>query len=178
MSRAVLAAGLALGSALLVPVSPAWPAVNAQAIVDDRLERLTRAFAALDARDLEGRRWTAATSRGRVVVLDFWATWCAPCLAEIPWLRRARETFGHERFEVLGVNLDVSDQRVVTAWLNRQRVDWPQLRDGRGYNGDLARQFAVTSLPKSLLVDRDGRVVAVNLRGERLLAAVGELLGS
>ncbi len=144
----------------------------------DRLALLTRTYAALDARDLDGRRWTASRTRGRVIVVDFWATWCAPCLADIPWLRQARERFGPDRVEVLGVNLDVSDRRSLVSWFNRHRIDWPQLWDDRGYNGDLARHFEVTSLPTSLLVDPDGQVVGVNLRGERLLAAIGALLDS
>lgn len=142
---------------------------------DASRERLTSAFALLDARDLQGTRWTAASLRGRIVVLDFWATWCAPCLAELPWLRRIQARHG-DRVVVLGVNLDVSDRRTLTGWLRRQGVEWPQLHDGRGYNGDLARQFEVTSLPTSVLIDREGRVQALNLRGERLIAAIDALV--
>ena len=141
-----------------------------------RLQQLTQAFASLDVRDLNGRRWNAASLQGRVVLVDFWATWCAPCLADIPWLRRAHQRFGPDRLAILGVSLDVGDRRTLNAWLNRNRVDWPQIWDHRGYDGDLARTFGGVALPQSLLVDASGRVVATNLRGERLVAAIGALL--
>ena len=70
----------------------------------------------------------------------------------------------------------MSPRRTLTGWLRRQGVEWPQLHDGRGYNGDLARQFEVTSLPTSVLIDREGRVRALNLRGELLIAAIDVLV--
>lgn len=141
---------------------------------EDRLRQLTEAFASFDVRDMEGRRWTAASLRGRIVVLDFWATWCAPCLADIPWYRQIAARFDTVR--VIGISLDTTDRRTLVSWLNRQRVDWPQVWEGRGYDSLLAEQFGVESLPTSVLVGADGRVVAVNLRGERLVAAIESLI--
>ena len=164
LSAGVLAAMLCVAPATAQQKDPA------------RLAELTQAFSSLDVRDLNGHRWRASDLKGRVVLLDFWATWCAPCLADIPWLRQARERFGSDRLAILGVSLDVGDRRTLTAWLNRQRVDWPQTWDHRGYNGDLAQKFGIVSLPQSLLVDARGRVVATNLRGERLVAAIEQLL--
>jgi thiol-disulfide isomerase/thioredoxin len=112
----------------------------------DRLGELTRAFAGLDARDMSGRRWTAGELRGRVVVLDFWATWCAPCWKEIPWLQQIHEGWDPARVQVIGISLDVTDRRTLVAWLNRQRVDWPQIWDKSGYDGALAERFGVDSL--------------------------------
>lgn len=140
------------------------------------LERLTSAFAAFEGRDLEGRLWTAADLRGRVVVIDFWAHWCAPCLAEIPWLRAARERFGEDRVVILGVSLDVTARRTLIGWLQRQRVTWPQVWDNRGYEGTLAHRFGVESLPAIVLIDRDGRAAAAGLRGQRMLDAIEALL--
>lgn len=144
---------------------------------EQRLRQLTEAFATFDARDMDDRRWTTASLRGRVVVLDFWATWCAPCLADIPWYRQIVERFD-TRVQVIGISLDTTDRRTLAAWLNRQRVDWPQVWDARGYDSALADQFGVTALPTSVLVGTDGRVVAVNLRGQRLVAAIEGLLAS
>jgi thiol-disulfide isomerase/thioredoxin len=142
----------------------------------DRLNQLTRAFAALEVRDMSGRRWTAAALRGRVVVLDFWATWCAPCWREIPWLQRIHGRWDPARVQVIGITLDVTDRRTLVAWLNRQRVDWPQIWDRSGYDGPLAERFGVQSLPTTVLVGPDGRVVATNLRGATLVAAIETLL--
>jgi thiol-disulfide isomerase/thioredoxin len=172
-TRALVAAwGVAALCAIATPSSRAAAAND----TDERLRQLTEVFATLDVEDLDGRRWTSADLRGRVVVLDFWATWCAPCLAEIPVLRRIDSTYDDDRVQVLGVSLDVSDRRNLHAWLNRQRIDWPQVWDGRGYDGELPVRFGVGSLPASVLIGPDGRAVALNLRGERLLAAVEVLV--
>ena len=122
--------------------------------------------------DLDGVTWTADRLRGRVTLIDFWATWCAPCLTELPYLKRARARYDRRQFEVLGVSFDVSDRRTLISWLNRHGVTWPQIFDGRGRTGPGARQFGVTAVPTSFLVNGNGEVVAINLRGERLLAAI------
>ncbi len=151
---------------------------SAEAQRHDRthLDDLTRAFATFDVRDMNGTRWTAAGLRGRVVVLDFWATWCPPCWAEIPWLRRLHEKFDDERVQVIGISLDTTNRRTFVSWLNQRRVDWPQVWDQRGYDSAIAARFGVDSLPVSILLAPDGRVVGVNLRGARLLTAVETLL--
>jgi thiol-disulfide isomerase/thioredoxin len=122
--------------------------------------------------DLQGTTWTAGQLRGRVTLIDFWATWCAPCLTELPYLKQARANYSRDEFEVLGVSFDVSDRRTLQSWLNRQGVMWPQVFDGRGRQGPLARHFGVSAVPTSLLVDADGTLAGINLRGKRLLTAI------
>lgn len=163
----------ALGICSLAGTAPA----SEHAAAENRLSQLSCAFADFEATDLDGRRWTPAELRGRVVVVDFWATWCPPCWAEIPILRRIHETWP-EQVQILGISLDATERRTLMAWLDRWRVDWPQIWEKRGYDGALAQRFAVRTLPASLLVDPDGRVVAADLRGERLLAAVDSLLST
>jgi thiol-disulfide isomerase/thioredoxin len=137
---------------------------------------LQSAIAELDATDLQGRRWNASTLAGRVVLIEFWASWCAPCLAEIPLLRTLRAAHGPERFEVLAVSLNSSDRRSLIAWVNRQGLDWPQIHEGRAFNGPTARMFGVRALPASILLDERGRVAAVNLRGTALKRAIDALV--
>lgn len=134
------------------------------------------ALARLEAVDLDGRRWSLGDLRGRVVLIDFWATWCAPCLAEIPNLQALRARYPRERFEILGVSLDATSRRSLISFLNRHRMDWPQIHQPRGYGSELARLFRIDQLPVTVLVDRNGSVSAVHLRGEALAARVGELL--
>jgi thiol-disulfide isomerase/thioredoxin len=135
---------------------------------------LQRAVDALNVVDLEGKRWTAADLTGRAMLIDFWATWCAPCLEQIPEFKRLRAKYG-DRFEVLAISLDSRSRRDLVAWLNRQEITWPQVHDGRAFSSPAARPFGVAALPASLLVV-NGRIVAKNLRGERLSRAVAEVL--
>jgi len=130
----------------------------------------------IEASDLQGTLWTPERLRGRVVLIDFWATWCAPCLAELPRLKSLRERYSRDEFEILGVMLDVTSRRTVVSWLNRHRIDWPQIHERGGYNGALPAAFGVRALPATVLVDADGRIAGVNLRAEALAARIAELV--
>lgn len=152
----------AVALALTAPAgaqAPYFAAQDLQAAVD-----------ALDVVDLDGRRWRAADLADRVVLIDFWATWCAPCLAQIPELKRLRARYG-PAFEVLAISVDSRSRRDVVAWLNRQRVGWPQVHDSRAFSSPAVVPFGVEAIPASLLVAR-GRIVAFNLRGDALERAV------
>lgn len=129
----------------------------------------------LEHQDLQGERWHAETLLGRVVLLDFWATWCAPCLAELPNLRRLHEDFGDGDFVLLGVNLDRTSRAALRSFLLRHDMPWPQLHDGRGLGGPVPRRFGVDVVPRTVVVDRRGRMVAVDLRGEALYTLVRDL---
>jgi thiol-disulfide isomerase/thioredoxin len=134
------------------------------------------AFATFRATDIEGRELTASSLRGRVVVLDFWATWCAPCLKEVPTYQRLRREHDASRLEIIGVSVDVLDRRGLVSWLNRQQVTWTTIHDRRGYSGELAQQFKLTSLPTTYVFDANGKLIAANVRGERLLQTIAGLL--
>lgn len=131
----------------------------------------------LAAVDLDGRRWTATDLRGRVILMDFWATWCAPCLADLPRLKALRERHPRSDFEILGISLDATSRRTLVSWLNRNRIDWPQVHERSGYSGETARLFGIDRLPRTLVIDRDGSVAAVDMRGERLEELVNALVG-
>lgn len=135
---------------------------------------LQNAVDTLNVVDLQGTRWTADSLSNRVVLIDFWATWCAPCLVQIPEFKRLRSKYG-ERFEVLAISLDSRNRRDLVAWLNRQDITWPQVHDGRAFSSPAARPFGVAALPASLLVV-NGRIAGTNLRGEALDAALSRSL--
>ena len=140
--------------------------------------RLGDLWADLTARDLDGRTWTAADFEGRVVLLDFWATWCPPCLADFPHLKRARAGYDDQDLVILAVSLDRTGRDGLRSFGRRQGVTWPVLFDGLGAAGSVARRFQVEYPPRSLLFDRHGRLVALDARGSALDAALRVLFAS
>jgi thiol-disulfide isomerase/thioredoxin len=156
--RGLTLLGVALTALLLMPAASART-------IDD-------ALATMRVADLDGTAWSAERLRGRVTLIDFWATWCAPCLTELTYLKQAHTRYSRQEFEILGISFDVSDRRTLQSWLNRQGVNWPQAFDGRGRLGPMARHFGVSAVPTSFLVGADGHLVGMNLRGTRLLAAI------
>ena len=125
-------------------------------------------------RDLSGRDIRLSDYRGRVVILDVWATWCAPCLAELPGLKRLATSYPEE-LAVIGISLDRLPRRDLIAWLARHGVPWTQHFDGRGFASPVARRLNIESLPVSFLIAPNGRLVATNLRGTALASAVASL---
>ncbi len=128
------------------------------------------------ATDIDGRTWSAGALRGHVVLVDFWATWCAPCLDDLPRLKRLHARHGPRGLTIIGVSLDRSTMRDFRSWLQRQAIAWPQVREAGGYDSPLARVFTVEAIPASFLFGRDGRLHASQLRGDALEARVTALV--
>jgi thiol-disulfide isomerase/thioredoxin len=109
-------------------------------------------------RSLNGEAVSLADFQGQVVLVNFWATWCAPCVAEMPSLERLHLALEDEGFAVLAVSQDRGGAGVVAPFLSRLNLQHlPIFLDPKG---DLGRAFAVKALPTSFLIDRDGRAVA------------------
>jgi thiol-disulfide isomerase/thioredoxin len=138
----------------------------------------------------DGRAVDLHALRGKVVLLDFWATWCPPCREELPNVKAAYERFHDRGFEIVGISLDVSPAnepgkswtRTATQLIDftrKEDMPWPQQyegkKHGRGGNA-LADRFAVNFIPECFLLGPDGKIVAMGLRGFDLSDAVGKLL--
>jgi thiol-disulfide isomerase/thioredoxin len=127
--------------------------------------------------DLAGNRISLSDYRGKVVLLDFWATWCRPCLAEIPHLKAIQAKYEDAGFTIIGVNLDMSRQPV-EALVNEAGITWPQIYDDTGWKNEIAELYRVTGIPSTFLIDRNGIIRHRNLRGPALDRAVASLVGA
>ena len=138
-----------------------------------------KAFPDFAEKDLDGKPLSVAALKGKVVLVDFWATWCGPCKAELPNVIEAYKKYHPQGFEIVGVSLD-SDRAKLDDFLKKHDgMAWPQYFDGEGWQNKLAQKYAVESIPFAVLVGPDGKIIdkGENLRGEALAVAVGKALG-
>ncbi|MCB1203453.1 MAG: TlpA family protein disulfide reductase [Verrucomicrobiae bacterium] len=127
--------------------------------------------------DLKGHEIDLSKMSDKVVLVDFWATWCGPCVAEMPNVIAAYEKYKDKGFEVIGISLD-EDKGAVEKFVSDRGVTWPQYFDGKGWENELAQRFGIGSIPATFLVGKGGKIVASNLRGPALEEAIEKALGS
>ena len=142
------------------------PAAQAAAS-GERLRGLTGGPLDLTGTLLEGAAFDQAGLAGQVVLVDFWATWCGPCVAEIPRVRDLYDRYHDRGFQVVGVSLD-DDHDALEAFVADHEIPWPIIVDARDEAGGLARRYGITAIPTMILVGRDGTVLSTEARGRRL----------
>ena len=130
---------------------------------------------------VDGNKFDWSKYKGKVVLVDFWATWCKPCVAELPNVKEVYEKYHDQGFDVVGISLD-DDREALEAFLEKEHIRWPTLfsSDPKAAGGDhpMATLYGVSSIPTTILVDRQGKVVSLAARGENLGELVGELIGA
>ncbi|MBL8880838.1 MAG: redoxin family protein [Phycisphaerales bacterium] len=113
--------------------------------------------------------------RGKAVLIDFWATWCGPCVAELPNVKDAYKKYKDQGFEIVSISLD-NDKGKCKSFVEREHMSWLHICDGKGWGAELAKRFGVNAIPQMYVLGRDGKVVARDVRGEALGKAIEEAL--
>ncbi|MGA3285619.1 MAG: TlpA disulfide reductase family protein [Verrucomicrobiota bacterium] len=124
-------------------------------------------FPDFNEKDLAGQPLSIANYKGRVMLVDFWATWCGPCVAELPNVVKTYEKYHSRGFEIIGISLDV-DRTKLAAFTKGKNMTWPQYFDGLGWGNKLAVKYGIKSIPATFLLDGNGKIIGRDLRGEEL----------
>lgn len=114
---------------------------------------------------LDGSAFDLAKLKGKVVLVDFWATWCGPCLRELPAVKAVYDKLHGKGFEIVGISFD-KDKAALTKLIAREKMTWPQYFDGKHWDNDLGRRFGIQSIPTMWLVDKRGKLRDLEARDD------------
>jgi peroxiredoxin len=152
--------------------------VKAQAVANKIKNSLKvgTTFPDFSEKDLAGKSLSIANYKGKIVMIDFWATWCGPCVGELPNVQAVYKKYHSQGFEIIGVSLD-KDKSALDNFLKKNTtMTWQQFFDGNGWQNKLSTKYGINSIPATYLLDGEGKIIAKDLRGEALEAAVAAAL--
>jgi thiol-disulfide isomerase/thioredoxin len=156
MKAMLLISAVALAMALL-PTGAATPAGSTSSVPS-----VGQSFE-LKFSDVHGKKVDLASLKGKVVLIDFWATWCGPCVGEVPNVVATYEKLHEKGFEIVGISLD-SDKAKLTSFTKEKKMTWPQYFDGQGWNNKISTRFGIHSIPAMWLVDKEGKLATTAAR--------------
>jgi thiol-disulfide isomerase/thioredoxin len=146
-----------------------------QLITMDALRKLNKGPLGLRFKAVDGTDVDLAKLRGKVVLVDFWATWCGPCRMEIPNVVAAYNQFHKDGFEIVGISLDQSKEKLL-GFTKQAGMTWPQYFDGKLWANDISTRYGINAIPTAWLVDKKGFVRSTETRGAALTRQVKTLL--
>jgi peroxiredoxin len=123
----------------------------------------------------EGQPVALSSLRGKVVLIDFWASWCQPCRHENPNVVKLYNEYKEKGFDIIGVSLDRDKKSWIKA-IEDDQLEWNHVSDLKFWDNVVAKQYKVKSIPHTVLVDKDGKIIAKNLKGEQLAQKLAEIL--
>ncbi|MEM9992018.1 MAG: TlpA disulfide reductase family protein [Bacteroidota bacterium] len=154
---------------------------EAVAVLQQKIKQAATFMTGVEAPDFEmatpeGEQLKMSDLRGKVVLVDFWASWCGPCRRENPRVVKLYNKYKDKGFEILGVSLDSNKDRWLKA-IKDDRLTWPQVSDLRGWQNAAAKMYGVRSIPHTMLLDAEGKIIGRNYRSHTLEAKLKEIFG-
>lgn len=127
------------------------------------------------AMDIEGNTTELSKFKGKVVILDFWATWCPPCIREIPNLKKIYKKYKNDDFEIISVALERKPKEHAIKYVDENGMDWVHIID-KAKGREIATEYKIRYIPTMYIINKKGDIVASGLRGEKLGEKISELL--
>lgn len=137
----------------------------------------------LPVKDLDGKEIKISDFKGKVLLIDFWATWCPPCMRAMPALIDLHDELKKDGFEMLGISFDNRGgeqvlRETIAGKKSLAKMSWRQIYDGGGWGSGFAARYGVRSVPRTVLIDRSGKVIAQGLHGQALIDKVREAVST
>jgi peroxiredoxin len=128
-------------------------------------------FPDFEEKDIDGKPISIGKYKGKVLLVDFWATWCGPCILELPNVLAAYEKHHSRGFDIVGISLDQNEEGL-RKFIQEKKMPWQQYFDGKVWENKLAQKYGITGIPATFLLDGSGVIIGRDLRGDELEKAV------
>ncbi len=157
------------------------PDLTMTSVMEDKVNRYKKVAIgakapAIAQADSSGNTISLEAAKGKYTLIDFWASWCGPCLLQMPDLHEAYDKFHDKGFEIYSVSVDNKADKWKAA-IAKYKMNWPNVSDLKGWESSAARDYNATFVPFNLLIDQEGIIIAKNLHSKSLQSKLGSLLG-
>ena len=142
----------------------------------EQMTAINKKAISFSQKDTSGIEISLSSFKGKYLLIDFWASWCGPCRAENPNIKNAYQKYKSKGFEVLGVSLD-NDKSAWTKAIINDSLTWTNVSDLKGWKNNIGQKYVVSAVPANYLLNKDGKIIAKDLRGEKLIKKLIEIFG-